>query len=302
MKRPLKIIAFAFGSLVLLLVVGLVIVAGRLDGIVERVVETEGTKQLSVETLLGDADVSILGGSLTLTDLSIDNPEGYSSDHLFEMGQVSAKVGFAGLTGDPVRIESIDINSPTLTIERGSAGGLAEQLRLNLRDLLANLEMSDEETTLLLIDRLTVTQARVVVLPKIADLDEEYSFTLPNVTLEQIGTADEAQNGAELGRVVGQVAMALASQAAESEDLPPELRAVLSGDLRGVLTDYGNQLGDRLQNEIANELCGDVGDAVGAILDGDTDKAKDAVRKGLGDGIQKGLGDLLGGDDEKADE
>ncbi len=303
MKRPLKIAVAAVGVLVLLLAVGLAVVFGRIDGIVEGVVEKEGTNQLSLETLLGEADVSVLGGSLTLTDLSIDNPEGYSAEHLFEMGQINAAVSLGGLRSDPVRIDSIDINSPVLTIERGSIGGMAEQLRLNLRDLMNNLETDDSETTLMLIDRLTVTKATVVILPKISSVDERYEFTLPSVTLREIGTADGARNGAEIGRVVADVAMALASQAAESEDMPAELRAILAGDLRGVLSDYGNKLGDRMQDEIANQLGGDAGAAVGALLDGDRDEAKEAVKKGVNDQVSKGLGKLLGGgDDGKGDE
>src|SRR5690606_24748899 len=192
----------------------------------------EGTAQLSLATTLGDADVSIFGGSLTLDDLAIANPDGYKSPVLFELGQVNVGVNYGDLMDNPVRVRDININSPRLVIER-SAEGLAN---INLRDLMARLDTSSEEpTTKLLIDKLTVTGTNVVIRPNIEGLDEEYSVTIPDVTLTEIGTADEAQNGAEIGRVVTEVAMALAREAAASEELPPELQALLAGDLSSIL-------------------------------------------------------------------
>src|SRR5690606_4622099 len=104
-----------------------------------------------------------------------------------------------------------------------------------------------------------------------------------------IGTADEAQNGAEIGRVAADVAMALTRKAAASEDLPPEVRAVLSGDLQGILDDYAAKLSERVQGELqeqldslGGELGGELGDRIkGGDLEGAADdaagKAKDRL-------------------------
>jgi uncharacterized protein involved in outer membrane biogenesis len=296
MKRPLKITLIVAASLVAIVVIALVVVFQRLDAITERIIETEGSKQLDLATLLGDANVSLLGGNVTLSELTIDNPEGYDSEHLFAMNQISVDAGFGGLTSDPVRIDGIVIASPVLTIERGSVGGLADQLRVNLKELVDHVsEMeSSEETTRLVIDQLTVTGATVRIIPKIDDKNEVYELTLPNITMQNIGTAEDTQNGAEIGRVVTEVAMTLGARAAESEELPPEIRAVLAGDIRGVLTKYGTEFGSKLADEIGGELGQAANDAIGAALDGDVE----ALKKGLGDEAKKGLGRLLGGSSE----
>ena len=142
MKKRTKIILGSVAGLVLIAVAAVLILAARLDGIVRAVVEREGSSQLKLATTLGAADVSILGGSVTLNELAIANPEGYQDPHIFELGQVNVAVGYSELMGDPVRIRDININSPRLVIERGEQG-LAQ---LNLRDMLSQLETSSSES------------------------------------------------------------------------------------------------------------------------------------------------------------
>lgn len=308
MKRPVKIGLIVVAAVAVLLVAGVAVVLVRIDSIVESTVEKEGTAQLDLATALADADVSLFGGSLTLDGLTIANPEGYTAPHLFEMGQVNVGVSYGDLTSEPVRVKSIDINSPKLVIERGS-GGLQEALQLNLRELLENLEMDpNAETTKLVIDRLTVTSANVVVRPNIEGLEESYEVTIPDVTLDNIGTGEGAENGAAIGKVAADVAMALAKAAIESEELPPELRGLLAGDVQAILSQYGDklktELNQRLQEELG-ELKGQLGDEAGAVLDdvleGDTEGAIDEGRKTLeekgNEALQKGLNDLLGGNE-----
>ncbi len=233
------------------------------------------------------------------------------------MGQVNVKVGYSGLTSEPVRIDQININSPALVIERNPGdGGIAEQLRVNLQALLENLDLESEtEPTKMLIDQLTVTGTRVAVRPNIEGLDEEYALVLPDITMRNIGSGEGAQNGAEIGRVTADVAMTLARKAAESQDLPPEVRAVLAGDLSAVLAEYGDKLGeevkDRLVKELGTQLGGELGDTAGRAIDkaleGDLqgaagDAANDVVDQGkkrLEDEAREGFGRLLGGGDKK---
>jgi uncharacterized protein involved in outer membrane biogenesis len=294
--------------LLILLVVGFVLVQ-RLDGIVKSTVEDEGTAQLSLATQLEAASVSLFGGSLSLDGLTIANPDGYAAEHLFELGQVSASVGWRGLRDDPVRVDRVAVHSPQLVIERGDAEGLTDQFRLNLRELMSRLatdeeEAADEETTKLLIEEVLVTNARVVIRPNVPGLEAEYGLTLPDVSLLEVGTADEAQNGAELGRVAVEIAMALAAEAAQNESLPAEVRQLLQGDLASVVAAYGDKLGDMLSEELSAELGGAVGDAIRDAASGDLDKAAEGLRDQAGDEakrqLRKGLGGLLGDDPDEA--
>lgn len=301
-----KIGLIVAGAAVLLIVIVIGIVIFRIDALVRSTIEKEATAQLDLNTTLDDADVGLLSGSVTLDDLAIANPEGYSASHIFELGQVNVDVSYSQLTSDPVRIGQININSPTLTIER-SGQTLQDLANINLRDLLSRLDMSsDPDATKLIIDQLSVANARVIIRPGIPELDEEYAITIPDLQLNGIGNAQGAQNGAEIGRVAADLAMALTRKAAESEDLPPEVRAVLSGDLKGILNEYAGKLSERVQGELreqlgdlGGELGGTVGDAATRAIGGDLDGAVDDAARDIGDEardrLNENLGGLLGG-------
>lgn len=300
-----KIILISIGSVLVLVVAVVLILVARLDGIVKGTVEREGTAQLDLATTLRDADVSIFGASLTLDELAIANPEGYQAPHLFELGQVNVGVSWGDLMSEPVRIRTININSPTLVIER-SGEGLQDLGKINLRELLARLDTSSESSTKLLIDQLNVTETKVVIRPNIQGLEPEYVVTIPDVTLSGIGTAEGAQNGTEIGRVATEVAMALAQRAAESTDLPPELRGLLAGDLKSMLEQYKGKLREeasqRLQAELGDlqeKLGADVTGAAEKLLQGDTKGAVEEARQKTGEAVnrevERGLNDLLGG-------
>ena len=319
MSKTKKIILIVVASVVLLVVVAVAIVFSRLDSIVRRTVETEGSSQLSLATTLKDANVSVFGGNVTLDKLAVANPPGYTAPEIIQLGQLNVGVSYGDLLSTPMRVKQINITAPKLTIER-SGEGLKSLANLNIRDMLDKLQPTDPnaETVKLLIDQLTVNRANVTIRPNIQGLKEEYSLTLPDVTLNNIGTADGAQNGAEIGRVTADVVMALARKAAESEDLPPELRAVLGGDLKGLLNDYAAKLGENVKAQLAEKL-GDLGiddpavnAAAGKLLQGDTSGASDAAKgaatravddakQRAADEARKGIGSLLGGKKEKKD-
>ena len=300
-----KIILISLAVIVVLIVVGIVVVAYRIDGIVRQTVEREGTNQLDLTTTLANADVGLFSGSLTLDELAVANPEGYSAPRLLELGQIHVGVSYGQLTGDPVRIKSVTINSPRLTIERGGQG-LADLAKLNIRDLMDRLDTGEPtpegEATKMIIDQLTVSRAQVVIRPNVPGLDEEYAITIPDVTLNNIGTGDEAQNGAEIGRVTADVVMALARRAAASEDLPEEVQSLLEGDIRSIANQYAAKLGAEVRQELEQHL-GELGTGVGGaaekLLQGDTKGAVDDAQKKAGETIQQEaqnrLGGLLGG-------
>ena len=308
MKKKTRIILGAAAALVLVVVIALLVLVARLDGIVRTTVEREGSSQLKLATTLRDADVSILGGSVTLDELAIANPQGYVDPHIFQLGQISVTVSYGELMDDPVRIRDININSPRLVIERGGAG-LGDLAKINLRDMLSQLESGTENQTRLVISRLNVSGTQVVIRPNIQGLQPEYSVTIPDVTMTEIGTDDTGRTGTEIGRVVSDVALTLARRAAESSELPPELRALLAGDLESMIADYRQKLGAEVRQRLEAEL-GDLRQELGPeataalekLLQGDTSggqQAVEATTQRLRDDLQReaerGISDLLGG-------
>ena len=324
MKRWMKVTLGLVGGLLVLLVVAGFVVAARLDGIVKSTVESQGSQQLSLATTLDKANVSILGSSATLDGLTIDNPEGYDADHLFEMGQINLDVSYSGLTSDPVKVGAINVVSPKLVLERKPGSTLAQLGNINIRDLLNNLS-SEGDTLMLTIEKLNISGATVEIRPHVEGLDEVYSVTLPELAMENIGTADMGATGVELGRVLGEMSLLMARRAAASEDLDPRLQALLAGDIRQTIAQAGDQLrseaASRLQAELDKQIEGLPEGLAQDLVDGNfeslqaeaTSRAKDEVNSQLeegkakvqdelGDAARKGIGSLLGGnkkDDEK---
>jgi len=82
---------------------------------------------------LRGARISPLGGSGTLTGLTVGNPGGWSDNDAMRFGRIRVRVAPLSLLGDPIIIEDIEIDSPEFNYE-------TRVVRSNLGDLLGNVE------------------------------------------------------------------------------------------------------------------------------------------------------------------
>lgn len=306
MKKTILWIAIV---LVVLVVGGAIILFTQLNSIVRSTVQTQATKSLALETKLDSANVSLLGQTVSLSGMSIASPEGFSAPSMFSLDDITVKVAYSELAGDPVRVADISIVKPTLVLEQ--QGG-----KFNLQSLM-NLKSDeptspDAETLKLIIGHLKVTGANVVVRPNIPGLPEKYDLTIPDIDLSQIGTADGSENGAAIKEVVMQLTTVMAQKAANSELLPPEVRAVLSGNVEGLAKEVVTQYAGKLAKDLTKDLPAGAAEALQGVLkdpkkglDGaignllNNNKTNEAgattqpAKEDVGKQIEQGLGDLL---------
>ena len=288
MKKKLLWIA---GALLVVIIVAISIVLMNLNSIVRRTVETQASSSLDLQTTLGAANVSIFGGSVSLKELKIASPPGYKAVPMFALDQAGVNVRFGELRSDPVHIKHITLDSPKVVIE-------ANGTKLNFQAIMeqqsktpTDPKSGETETPIkLIIDQLDVTSPQIALRPglSIPGVKEEYALTLPTITLKNIGNDAGAQNGAAIKEVVVLLLTTFAQKAAESDQLPPELKQVLNLNVDQV----AQQLGQRAQEELQKQV-GKVGGEVGKQLEGAL-KEQDP-----GKAIEKGIGDLLGGKDKK---
>lgn len=263
-----KILLIGSGVLLGVLILGLLIAYLTLNSAVKIAIEKGATQSLKVRTQLARASVAPFAGDVSLTDLRIANPEGFTAPEIFTLQNVSVRVSYRQLFGQPVKVASISIQDPQLVIEQ--AGG-----KFNFMELTSNLQSDkpapvptdSKPPTRVIIESITISGASVTLLPGIPGLEKPILLNLPPLTLQNIGNADGNQTGEEIGRVVTEIIQTIAQKAAESEQLPPEIRQLLQLDLQKVK----NELQNRARQEI--------------------DKIKDQATRE----IEKGLGDLLGG-------
>src|SRR5687768_10722271 len=101
--------------LVLAIVAGL-IVYFNLNRIVRTTVETKTSESLALPTSLDSARLSLFGSSLTLDDLKIGSPAGYSAPEMITLDGIDVDVKYDQLRNEPMRIESIVVRNPKLVI------------------------------------------------------------------------------------------------------------------------------------------------------------------------------------------
>ena len=260
-----RVIKWAFLLILLLLIGGGIFLWLNLNRIVKHTVETQSTAQLNLKTELDGATVSLFGQALNLNDLKIASPQGYSAPQMFQLDGADVQVKVGELRQDPVRVHSITLNRPRLVIENN--GGT-----FNFKKAMELMPKSptpppDQKPLKLTIDDLTVKDPTVVVRPGKLNipglkLPEEITLNIPTVTLKNVGTSDDAQNGAAIKDVVMQVITVMAANAANSGQLPDELKNLLNVDVQQVVAG----LTAEAQKRIAAALPGEAGRIVSAVI------------------------------------
>ncbi|MCA8924750.1 MAG: AsmA family protein, partial [Planctomycetes bacterium] len=287
MKKKLLIAA----AIVLLLVVGAVMGIVIYSGDLLKVgVERGGTQAMKTETTLGGAGLSILGGSVSLSNLNIRNPEGFKEQYAFSIGETSVDTNLGSLLSNTIEVERILIASPHVALEVSTSG-------TNLGSLLGNLESSRKEaeappTTTeetpsedagpskqLIVRDLTITDAKVILTQSVLG-QTTIELTLPELKLKDVGTQ---QDPASMAEVMQQVVAAIMAGVISSDQIPPEIAALLRGELNLASL-------DALKAQLEGQL--KAGLAQGKeVLDKGLGDAKDALNK-AGDALGEKAGDL----------
>ena len=104
--------------LVLLLVAVGAYVYFYLDNLVKSTVETQATNSLNLPTTLGSAHLALFGGNVSLNELQIASPKGFSAPHMLELGKLGVAVDYGQLRQDPIRIKQIALDKPKFVLEQ----------------------------------------------------------------------------------------------------------------------------------------------------------------------------------------
>jgi hypothetical protein len=298
-----------FLIILLLLIAGVAVVFAYLDPIVRSTVEKQSANSLKVRTTLEGAHVSLLGGNVSLKNFQVGQPEGFSGGNMMSLGGIDVDATISELRQDPLRVQQINIRDPKLVIEMKGRD-------FNIKKFIDQLPPGEDtppdpnsKPLKLIINDLQVQGAQVIFRPDVAALSalpgvgeqlkgmkQEYVLTIPPIAMQNIGTGDGNQNGAQIKEIVTMLVSQLASKATQSDQLPPELRQILSlnvNDLTNLAkqklgAEVNKQLG-KVTEELKGKLPGEAGAAVEGIL-----KDPNAALKDPGKAIQQGLGGVLG--------
>jgi len=178
-------------AIVVAIVLILVVVLLNLNQLVKTGVEKGGTMVLGVNTTLGSASVSILGGSAALDGLKLGSLEGFKAKQMFSLDHAGTKVEIGSLFGDEIRVHDVVIDGPEITLEFGKGGTNWGTLLDKLKGEPAKEEKEKEKEKpgkRIAIDRISLTNAKI----RLAGLlgGEGISVPLPTLEIKDLKTGD----------------------------------------------------------------------------------------------------------------
>jgi uncharacterized protein involved in outer membrane biogenesis len=284
MKKLVRIVIV----LVVLLIVGVGALYFYRNSLIRSAVERQASESLGVKTTLGSANLGLFGGKLSLGNLKIGSPKGYSADEMFTLGELGLGVNYSDLRKDPVRVSSITIDKPKAVLEYVDG-------KFNFQALMDQMGPSNSQVKLI-VDELTVKDAAVEVHAPM--LPTPITVTIPTVVLKQVGTGEGAQNGAAIKDVVGAVLSALAASASNS----PQLKDF--SQLQGILKEQAQQAMAKVQKELGQQIQGITKQVTGQaekVLGPDAGKMIEGVTGGKDPSkmLDQGLKGLIPGDKKK---
>jgi len=254
----------------LVTLVGVLFIAGAIglslfaDSAVRVAVESAGAKTLGVGVDVGKADLAILGGSVTLRDITVANPPGYEGECLVDLARTDISADTLSLLGDQTFIRSMKLDGMELFVEQK---GVTQN---NLYEVVEKVRRDRKPSgKRLVIDVLEITHIRVnVELQTMPGRDDRVTFELSPIRMTDLGRDEDMDVAILLTKILLAVATEIAEEG--TDVLPREM----IGDLSTIL----NKAID-----------------IGRIIFGNNDSgsnSKDGADNG-GPGISEGLKNLL---------
>ena len=320
MKRYLKRVLRVVLLLVAVLVILVIVLMATLGPVVRTAVNSTGPKALGVPVSVEHVAIRPLRGIILLRNLTVGNPPGFSSPHLFKLAELRVDIATGSLLTDRIHVREVLVKGPEVWYERklttSNIGALEEILGAGKEAGAQPAEpeegSSDTEASKpakrVVIDRLRVQEGSVGLKVGVGG-----RLPMPAIELKDIGKDDpdgitfvEATQ-----RVLTAVFQSIASVISAGGDLAiGGAKAVGSGVVEG-----GALIGKGVG--VAGEAVGSAGQAVGSTVDsagqaigGTVESAGqaiggtvDSVGK-LGGSLMKGVGGLFGGGEgkDKADD
>jgi hypothetical protein len=206
------------------------------DAAITKGVKLGATKALGVNVGVGGVHLRMLLGKVSINDLVVDNPAGYSNKTLLTLGSASVKANIGSMLSDTIRIHEIKLDGIDVDVEQ-------KGLSTNLQDLLNNMKSTEQAPApekpapgekkpgkKLVIDSLEITNVKVRV--KVLG-GPEIPLVLKTIKMENIGAGGESVDVAKLtAKILAAIAAGIAEQGAGI--LPGDITGGLKNGLQGL--------------------------------------------------------------------
>ncbi len=268
MKKLGKILGGIVIVLIALVLVAALTLPLYIGPAVKAAAKVGGPAALGVSVSVGDVKLRPLLGVLTLTQVKVGNPEGYSKGEAFTVEKVEIGLNTASLFSDTIRVKKVEINAPAIGFESMDGKSNFDKMLSNAKKNAAaqNAKKPDEKRTSkkLVIEEFTLNGARVSFTSAVT-FGKPVTLPLPPLTLRDIGKAAGGASAADalaeiINGIVGGLTKALSDLAGSAGDL-------MKGSLKGAANATQGA-----EDALKGSLEGAEGAAKGA-----TDAAKDTA-------------------------
>ena len=236
MKIAGKIIKLAVAAVVIVLVIGVIAFHTFSGSIIKAGVEKAAAKTLKVGVDINDISLSILGGSVAINGLIINNPPGYTYKNLLELNKTNIAVNIRSLMQDTVHIKEVKLDGMDLVVEQKGFSN-------NLQEILKGLPSAKDQQgqpaagKKLVIDNLEITNIRVKVklLPMPGKADT-IPLNLAPIKMTNLGGDNKLDTAKLSAKIMVAITEGIAKQGAGL--LPDDMLKTMNASL-GQLTDVG---------------------------------------------------------------
>ncbi|MCH7555953.1 MAG: AsmA family protein [Planctomycetes bacterium] len=214
MRKTLKALRVILLAILILVVIAVVAVNLFADYAVRVGIETAATKTLNVGVSVGNVDLSIMAGKLTLKNLLINNPPGYQHEKLLELKNAKIEVDVKSLLSDVVKIREIKLDGVNVVLEqRGISGN-------NLQDVIKTISSGQKDKDKpetsgkkLHIDVLEISNITVKVkLLPVPGKADTITLKLSPIRMTDLGGNNKLDTAALSGRILLAIANGVAEQ------------------------------------------------------------------------------------------
>lgn len=189
--------------IILVAVVGLYYLYTNLDSLVEAAIEKYGSQVTQTAVRVDKVGIQPTEGSVSISGLTIANPDGYSVPYAFTLKDIGTQVDFKNSNRDKIVIDEITINAPEVfyEINRDRKTNLIE-----LKNNIAGGEPAKQEREEQPADQPNMVIRRVsftggTVHANVVPLDKQYDLKLPAIRMTNLG----GENGAPPAEIARQI-------------------------------------------------------------------------------------------------
>lgn len=232
-------------KLVVALLVVLVLVVGALlyyvDSMAKQAIEYGGSEALGVATTLEQVNISLLGGTASLTGLDIANPSGFKQKTFLGLGSGEFAVSLGSLTGDTVIIPKVRFADILVNLEQKNKQNNIEPIMNRVKVMSGSgtsaakpAASSTDGGKKFILEYLAIENVKVNAVLELLGQSTDVNMLLPKIELRDLG---KDKGGMPMPELVQKVVQAILDAVAQSSGrLSPDLAKLLKGQLAGLDT------------------------------------------------------------------